>query len=331
MLSVDMPRAKTPTQLSAVRSGAAPPSAESGGPNIPRFGLVCVTVGPEVRYRTITRTRVLAFAEKERRATLESIYRDNLRTLFAAVDYCQEHGIPLYRCTSNLFPQIDHPTGAAIRESIAAEMAPFGAYARQKGVRVVLHPDQFVVLNSESPQVRLQSLAIMQDHARNFDLLDLPQSTWSTFILHGGKSGRAEAMIEAIRGLPSNVRSRLALENDERCYGAQQILDVCRAAGVPMIFDAHHHLVREKLDSYEHPSIVRYLELARQTWSDPDWQIVHISNGVQNLTDPRHSDLIAEFPDVFRSAPWVEVEAKGKEQAMNALRARLSVATPHLP
>jgi hypothetical protein len=33
------------------------------------------------------------------------------------------------------------------------------------------------------------------------------------------------------------VRSRLTLENDGHAYGAAEVLAVCRAAGVPMVFD----------------------------------------------------------------------------------------------
>ncbi|MEZ4618523.1 MAG: hypothetical protein R2867_23825 [Caldilineaceae bacterium] len=57
-----------------------------------------------------------------------------------------------------------------------------------------------------------------------------------------------------IQTLPDAVRSRLILENDERAYSASEFL---RLPGrwVPMVFDAHHHVCRERLESYEHPSI----------------------------------------------------------------------------
>ena len=85
------------------------------------------------------------------------------------------------------------------------------------------------------------------------------------------------------------------LENDERAYGALEILEVCRAAGVAMVFDAHHHIVHEKLDSYDDPSIGEMLALARATWPAPEWQMVHISNGRESFNDPRHSDLITDY------------------------------------
>lgn len=306
--------ARTPPKSSAL---AARPAA-------PNLGLVCITAGEEVRYRTITRTRFLSYDEDRQRAALDALYRENIRTLFRAVDYCHARAIRLYRVTSNLFPQIDHPVGRAALDAMQDEMRGFGAYARKRDVRVMIHPDQWVVLNSESPAVVAQSVAVLADHARVFDRLGLPRSAWSLILVHGGRGGRADALVQTVNRLPANVRSRLALENDESCYSAAQILDVCRQTNVPMVFDAHHHAVRERLDSYEDPSVRAFTLAARETWQPrPEWQVVHISNGAASFRDPRHSDTITRFPSAFADVPWVEVEAKHKEVAIGRLRMSL--------
>jgi UV DNA damage endonuclease len=295
--------------------------------SLPHLGLVCITVGPEVRYRTTTRTRFLALADDAKRALLDELYRHNIRTLFNAIDYCAGRGIRLYRVTSNLFPQVDHEIGKRVREMLGPGMSGFAAHAQRNNVRVVIHPDQWVVINSESPTVVGNSIAILQDHARTFDLLGLSRSSWSTMLIHGGKGGRPDELVAAVEGLPENIRARFALENDESCYSAAQILNVCRRACVPMVFDAHHHVVREKLDSYEHRSVREMTLAARETWRpQPDWQLVHISNGDASFTDPRHSEKIKRFPTAFLDVPWVEVEAKGKEEAILPLRKRLTRA-----
>ncbi|HYP02510.1 MAG TPA: hypothetical protein VER76_20130, partial [Pyrinomonadaceae bacterium] len=121
--------------------------------------------------------------------------------------------------------------------------------------------------------------------------------------------------------LPEGVRTRLALENDEYAYSAAQILEVCRAARVPMVFDAHHHVCREKLTSYEDESVAYYLAAARETWPVAEWQLVHISNGRERFNDRHHSDFITEMPSSYARAPWIEVEAKQKELAIEKLRA----------
>ena len=44
-------------------------------------------------------------------------------------------------------------------------------------------------------------------------------------------------------------------------------------------------------------------------------------NGKEFFADPRHSDLIADMPNCYYDAPWIEVEAKFKELAIDKLRA----------
>ena len=109
---------------------------------------------------------------------------------------------------------------------------------------------------------------------------------------------------------------------------AAEILDVCRRAGVPMVFDAHHHVVREGLDSYDHPSVAEMVEAARATWAVPEWQLAHISNGRTRFGDRQHSDLVEAMPEAYRRVPWIEVEAKHKELAIEKLSAEWLAALP---
>ncbi|MFL6255915.1 MAG: UV damage endonuclease UvsE, partial [Pyrinomonadaceae bacterium] len=182
-------------------------------------------------------------------------------------------------------------------------------------------PDQFVVLSSDSPQTVANSVNILESHARVMDMLGLPRSPWALIEIHGGKGGRSERLIEQTERLPEAVRARIAFENDEYIYSAAEILEVCRRAGVPMVFDAHHHVVHEGLESYDHPSIAEMVEAARGTWPNPEWQLVHISNGRTSFCDRHHSDLVERMPAAYRRVPWIEVEAKQKELAIERLTA----------
>ncbi|MBN9387267.1 MAG: UV DNA damage repair endonuclease UvsE [Chloroflexi bacterium] len=289
----------------------------------PRLGLVCITNSEAVRFRTITRTRYLALPEEARSGTLEALYRENFRRLMGALTFCIENKIRLYRLSSANFPMSDlagDPTGDLILQRMAPEMAEFGEIATANGIRVVMHPDQFVVLNSTSPQVVENSIKTLEHHAWTMDLLGLPQSAWASLNIHGGKGGRAAELIEIIPTLAEPVRNRLALENDEHAYGAWEILEICQAAHVPMIFDVHHHVCHEGLTSLEDPSIAELLALARETWPRPEWQLTHLSNGRTSFADPAHHDYITTVPSAFSQAPWIEVEAKHKEEAIRKLR-----------
>jgi UV DNA damage endonuclease len=287
---------------------------------IPQLGLVCITTSKDVRYRTVTRKRLLQFPEIEQEAILRNLYKENLQRLNQAIDFCLANEIKLYRLTSNLFPFADTELGERILNEVDEELLQTGNRAMAAGIRLVVHPDQFVVLSSDNPEVVATSIKILAYHAMIMDKLGQPRSPWAMIEIHGGKSDRSEQLVEVIRNLPEGIRSRLALENDEYAYSAQEILAICRQTGVPMVFDAHHHVIHEGLDSYDDPSVAQMQAAACTTWPVRQWQLVHISNGREAFNDRSHSDLITVMPSSYRNAPWIEIEAKLKEEAIAKLR-----------
>ena len=286
------------------------------------YGLVCITASNDVRFRTVTRTSYLKLDESTRYAKLIGLYRENLTRLLGALEYCHARGIRLYRMTSQLFPlsDLDDGVGAQALADLTPELPEVARRAEAYGIRMVVHPDQFVVLSSDAPHVVRNSIQILEGHARHLDLMGLPRTPWSMILIHGGKSDRSAELTARIPDLPDNVRARLALENDEYAYGAADILAVCDAARVPFVFDVHHHVIKERLDSFEDPSVEAFVTAAQRTWPDPAWQVVHLSNGRDALHDRRHSDLIHTVPSAYRHVPWIEVEAKGKEEAITNLK-----------
>ena len=284
------------------------------------LGLVCITTTDAVRYKTVTRKRLLSFDEPAQREMLRALYQENVRRVGNAVGFCASAGINLYRLTSQLFPFSDEQLGAEILDEFAEQLSIAGRRAIENGLRIVMHPDQFVVLSSDLENVVENSVKILRMHARTLDLLEQPRSEWATMNIHGGKADRADKLVESVEKLPDEIRSRIAFENDEYSYSSAQILEVCRRASVPMVFDAHHHICREKLDDYDHPSVAEMFWAARETWANPENQMVHISNGREHFQDRAHHDLVFTMPEVFRFASWIEVEAKHKEIAIEKLK-----------
>ena len=41
--------------------------------------------------------------------------------------------------------------------------------------------------------------------------------------------------------LPDHLRYRLMLENDDKIYGASDVLNLCEKIEQPMVLDIHHH------------------------------------------------------------------------------------------
>jgi UV DNA damage endonuclease len=286
----------------------------------PQLGLVCITQSTEVRYKTVTRKRLLALSPPGQRQLLDTLYRDNIAAFDTALRYCEREGIALYRILSSIFPFADEDIGREALQPLAPALAHAGQRATAGGIRLVMHPDQFVVLSSDSAGVVANSVKILQMHADIMDLLQQPRSPWALLEIHGGKSGRADALVARIATLPDAIRLRIGLENDEYAYSAAEIHDICLRSGVPMVFDAHHHIVHESLASYDDPSVAEMLAKARATWSDPSQQLVHISNGRSAFNDRQHADLIDVMPACYAHAPYIEIEAKAKEEAIRRLR-----------
>ena len=283
------------------------------------LGLVCITNSEAVRYKTVTRKRLLSFDIPTQTEMLRALYRENIVRINNAIDFCAAHKINLYRLTSGLFPFSDEPIGAAILDEFADDLGVTGNRAIENKLRIVMHPDQYVVLSSDSDSVVENSVKILKMHARTLDLLNQPRTEWAVMNIHGGKGDRLDKLVDSVEKLPQNIRSRVAFENDEHAYSAAQILEVCRRAKTPMVFDAHHHICREKLEDYNDESVAEMFWAARETWAKPENQMVHISNGRDRFQDRAHHDLIFAMPEVFRYAEWIEVEAKHKEIAIEKL------------
>lgn len=284
------------------------------------LGLVCITHSDEVRYKTTTRKVLHTLDDAAQTEKLRTIYAENIARLRKAIDFCLANNINLYRMTSNLFPFADEGKGADLLSEFADDLAEVGTDAAKRNLRLVLHPDQFVVLSSDSENVIENSIKILKLHARTMDLLKQPRSERAVINIHGGKGNRSDKLVETIEKLPDEIRLRLTLENDEHAYSSAQILEVCRRAKVPFVFDAHHHVCREKIEDYNHSSVAEMFYAARETWENPANQLVHISNGRDKFGDRSHSDLISVMPDVYRFAPWIEIEAKHKEFAIRQLQ-----------
>jgi UV DNA damage endonuclease len=296
-----------------------------------RLGLCCVFASEPIRFRTTTATAMLRLGERERRARLAELCHANADALRAALGYCAEHGIGAFRVNSQILPMRTHPTaGYAIEElpgggAIVARYRECGAFARERGLRLSFHPDQFVVLNSPNPETLRHSLAELDYQA---DVAEWVGA--DTINVHGGgaygdKPSALRALRTTIEGLPERVRSRLTLENDDRVYTPLDLLPVCAATGVPLVYDVHHHRCCPDGSSVEAAT-----EAARATWGSRE-PLFHVSSPLEGWDGPkphRHHDYITvdDFPEAWLGWPLtVEVEAKAKELAVARLRADLDI------
>ena len=294
-----------------------------------RWGLCCQFLDSPITFRTATHGYTGGLEVETRRAYLAEIAAHNADALAAAIERCHELGIGAFRVNSQILPLATHPiTGYNLERldpsgAIAGAFEWAGALARAYDVRLSLHPDQFLVLNSERELVVQSAVQELELQASIAEMVGA-----DVIVLHGGgAAGGIEAAVERLeRGLEllsPRVRERLAFENDDRCFTPRSLLPLCERSGVPLVYDVHHH--RCLGDGL---SIEEATELASNTWHGRE-QYAHLSSpkGGWEGPNPRaHADYVdpADFPDAWRGRTMtIDVEAKAKERAVVAIKEAL--------
>jgi len=302
-----------------------------------RLGLCCQFAREPIKFRTTTATALLRLPRADRLARLNELCLVNADALFASLRYCSAHGIGAFRINSQILPVKTHPkAGYETRElpggeEIFARFRACGAFARENGLRLSFHPDQFVVLNSPNIQTLDHSVAELNYQAEVAEWVGA-----DTINIHGGgaygdKAAALRALRRNIERLDAPVRSRLTLENDYTVYTPSDLLPVCADTGVPLVYDVHHH--RCLPDGW---TVEEATERAGATWNREP--LFHISSPIEGWRGPkpeRHHDYIdpRDFPDAWKNRVLtIEVEAKAKELAVLRLlrwlgKSRLSCQT----
>jgi UV DNA damage endonuclease len=285
-----------------------------------RLGYACINTTLPAASRTVR----LANATPER---LRELIAGNLDALEAIVRWNAEHGIQVFRLTSDLIPFGSHPANTlAWWSEFAGRFDEIGALLDAADARVPMHPGQYTVLASEQPAVVDRALAELEYHDRLLRALGRDRS--HKMVIHVG-SGASDPPAAAARfaaafaRLSESARQRLVLEHDER-WSLAQVLELARQLGVPVVFDAFHHQLRPSLEGLD----VRATALrAAETWMPSDGRPeVHFSTqepGKRPGAHAEHIDLDAfrAFEGAVGDLPLdCTLEVKDKERSV--LRAR---------
>lgn len=296
-----------------------------------RWGLCCQFSDALPRFRQATATYVQRFDAAGRRQYLADVVGANAIALLHAIERCAELEIGAFRISSQFVPLATHPVvgfrvhdlpnaGAILRAYAAAR-----TLAALRGVRLSFHPDQFVVLGSARPEVAEASVREMEHHGEIAALIGA-----DTICLHGGgmAGGAAAAgarLLDAIARLSDRARSRLALENDDRVWTPAALLPLCERAGVPFIYDVHHHRCLP-----DGGSVADATAAARASWGragkEPYFHLSSPREGWSARDRRPHADYIDpdDLPDAWLDAGvTIDVEAKAKELAIHQLRATI--------
>ena len=293
-----------------------------------RLGLCCIFSSEPIKFRTTTATYLKRIDHPYE--YLAEIISHNLDSLKAALEYCVSAGIGCFRLSSQFFPLCSHPdwkyqlSYLPLHNELMEKVELCRLYKEAKGLRLTLHPDQFVVLNSPRPEVVQSAIQELEYHAQLADLLGIDVINIHGGGVYGNKKEALKRFQEHYNALPPQIQSRLTLENDDKCYTPQDLLPLCEKNQIAFVYDVHHHrCLKDGL------TIEQATRRALATWDREP--LFHISSPLEGWSGPkphRHHDYIAveDFPVEWKSLKdvTVEVEAKAKELAVKKLKKDLN-------
>jgi UV DNA damage endonuclease len=130
-----------------------------------------------------------------------------------------------------------------VQDTLERWMAPIGETARANDVRLSFHPDQFVVLASDRPEVVNKSIEEFEYHADMARFMGYGKSFQDIKInVHiSGRQG-PEGIRRAYNRLSPEARNGLTIENEEMSWGLDSCLEL--ADLVPIVLDIHHNWIK---------------------------------------------------------------------------------------
>jgi UV DNA damage endonuclease len=298
-----------------------------------RIGYPCIN--RSVQCRSDRKFRLASFHGERFFSTVSG----NLSCLLKMLAWNLAHDILFFRISSDIIPFASHPVCTLPwQKHFADDLAQIGGYISGSGIRISMHPDQFIVLNSRDEKIVSRSIAELAYHATLLDLMQLDNS--AKIQLHvGGLYGNApESIARFIRvygQMDPAITRRLVVENDEQRYSASDCLDIHAQTGIPVLFDVFHHSCNNNGEGVRLllPRIV-------ETWSTSDG-IPMVDYSSQNpakrtgghaehidindfqkflaLSEPHDLDIMLEIKDKEASALAAVSLARGDPRFKTAL------------
>ncbi len=293
------------------------------------IGYACLTVGvPNTNLRSCT-------SKKASPELLAELISHNLESLKHMIQYNAAHDILLFRISSDIIPFGSSPVNTLQWDQLfKKELMEIGQMIQENNIRVSMHPGQYTIINSPRTEVVNRSIADLEYHCRFLDALNT--SSQSKIVLHiGGKYDdpiqARKRFIEEYHKLDISIKKRLVIENDDRLYTIQEVLEISEQTNAPVIFDNLHNKVNP---SSLYLSESEWIQKANYTWGAQDGkQKIHFSSQNETKQPGAHSDSIKtdEFLDFYtqNNGQNIDIMLEVKDKNLSAVKCINLVRTNH--
>jgi len=244
----------------------------------------------------------------------------NVVDLKKVIEWNIANNFSIFRVTSGLFPWwskyslYDLPNF----QDISIILKEIGKICENK-LRLSFHPDHFVKLASDNPEIVENSIKEIDRHALLFDLMGFNPNHYNKINIHIGgsyndKTGTLKKFCSNFNKLSLSSQKRLTIENDDKkaLYNVKDLYEVFSTIGTPIVFDYHHHKIYNNgMEEQE------AFELAYKTWDEIP--IFHYSESAEDNIRA-HSDYVKNRPNMYNRDVYGMIEAKAKDLAVMELR-----------
>jgi len=232
--------------------------------------------------------RLQSYSDERLRQTATN----NLTCLERVLAYNRENGFGFFRISSQLIPFASHPVCTLDwKKEFRSLFQSLGKTIRENSFRISMHPDQFTLLNALNPEIVRRSIAELDYHVDVLELLELDVTAKIQIHaggIYGDKPSAIQRLISTIKALPTRIRERLVIENDDRLFSLRDVLQVHDITAVPILFDTfHHHLLNHG------ETLPDAFRQAARTWQAKDGvPMVDYSSQQTGMRVGRHSETI---------------------------------------
>lgn len=189
---------------------------------------------------------------------IESVYK--LVERVGALD----ENLRMVRLSSDILPVYTESTWSRfwqqpdVRAYCERAFGAVGDLARERGVRLSMHPGQFCVLASESDDIVNRSIEEFEYHVDMVRWMGYGKS-FQDFKVNVHISGRRgpQGIKDVLGRLTPEARNVITIENDENAWGIEDSLELRQHCA--LVLDVHHHWVRT--GEYIRPSDDRVLRV----------------------------------------------------------------------
>jgi UV DNA damage endonuclease len=204
-------------------------------------------------------------------------------------------------------------------------LASIGEKILSAGLRVSMHPGQYTVLNSPDEAVAKRAIEDLDYHEKVLTNLGLGPEHKITLHLggvYGDKNQATSRFISRYKELTPAVQRRLVLENDDKLFNIEDVLDTAITAGMPVVYDVLHNAVNPA----DKPcNDLYWIKKCSETWINHDGpQKIHYSQQSPNKKPGAHSESIKidTFLEFYQklSGMNIDVMLEVKDKNLSALK-----------